>query len=202
MRPFRELEMAVKLDPLDPVNHFTLGSAKSTLGAKTGSSSLVQEGLDACWVAATLDQQWILPWAEIGLILLESGRPGQAVEHLRAVPPERQSLDPRYFSALGAALREVGKYEDSLKAFESSLELNPEDPPVVAAAAITAVFAGNKAKTNLYRRTARYMGASDNLDLLLDLAQVFTDVMPAAGGSRGQDRELAGPEHCNTPQPR
>lgn len=186
-----ELEMAVKLDPLDPVNHFTLGSAKSTLGAKTGSPSLVQEGLDACWVAATLDQQWILPWAEIGLILLESGRPGQAVEHLRAVTPERQPLASRYYSALGAALREVGRYEDSLKAFESSLELNPEDPPVMAAAAITAALAGNKAKTNVYRRTARYMGASDNLDLLLELAQVFTDVMPIAGSSGGQELELA-----------
>ena len=82
-----ELEMAVKLDPLDPANHFTLGSYKGGIGAKQGNAALVQEGLEACWVAATLDQEWILPWAEIGFILLESGRPGEAVEHLRAVPP-------------------------------------------------------------------------------------------------------------------
>ena len=65
-----EVAKAAELDPLDPANHFTLGSAKSTLGLRTGNPALVQEGLEACWLAATLDPNWILPWAEIGLILL------------------------------------------------------------------------------------------------------------------------------------
>ena len=125
-----ELDMAVKLDPLDPLNQFTLGSFKGHIGAKRGTASLVQEGLEACWVAATLDRTWVLPWAEIGFILLESGRPGEAVEHLRAISPERRPLDTRYYSALGAALRDTGRLGESLTAFEASLELNPDDPVI------------------------------------------------------------------------
>ena len=79
-----EVARAAELDPLDPANHFTLGSVKGGIGAKQGDAALIREGLEACWLAATLDPAWILPWAEIGFILLESGRPEEAVEHLLA----------------------------------------------------------------------------------------------------------------------
>ena len=170
-----ELEKAVKLDPLDPVNHFTLGSVKGDIGAKQGDAELVKEGLAACRLAASLDPAWILPWAEIEFILLESGRPREAVEHLRADVPERRPLDTRYYGALGAALRKLGHYEESLKAFESSLELNPEDAPVAAGAAIVAALAGDRAKLTRYRQTARHMGASDELDLHFVLAKAFRE---------------------------
>ena len=173
-----EVARAAELDPLDPANHFTFGSVKGGIGAKQGDAALVEEGLEACWLAATLDPAWILPWAEIGFILLESGRPEEAVEHLLAAGPERAPLDTRYYSALGAALREMGRYEESLKAFESSLELNPDDSPLVAAAAVTAALAGDKAKSNRYAKTARYMGASDEFDLLLELAKAMKTLMP------------------------
>ena len=175
-----ELEEAVKLDPLDPVNHFTLGSVKGDIGVKQGDAELVKEGLEACWLAASLDPAWILPWAEIGFILLESGRPREAVEHLRAAGPERRPLDTRFYGALGAALRELGQYEESLKAFESSLELNPEDAPVAAGAAIVAALAGDKAKLTRYRRIARHLGSPEDLDLRLELAKAFRASMPPA----------------------
>ena len=173
-----EVARAAELDPLDPANHFTLGSVKGGIGAKRGDAALVREGLEACWLAATLDQAWILPWAEIGFILLETGRPEEAVEHLLAAGPERAPLDTRYYCALGAALREMGRYEESLKAFESSLELDPDDPPVVAATAVTAALAGDKGKSNRYAKTARHMGASDELNLHLELAAAFKAAMP------------------------
>ena len=185
-----ELEMAVKLDPLDPANHFTLGSYKGGIGAKQGNAALVQEGLEACWVAATLDQEWILPWAEIGFILLESGRPGEAVDHLRAVPPERRPLDTRYYSALGAALRETGRFVESLNAFEASLELNPDDPVIVAAAAVAAALAGDKVKSRLHARTARHMGVSDELDLQLEFASAIRAHMPSPELTKGRIRNM------------
>ena len=185
-----ELEMAVKLDPLDPVNHFTLGSYKGGIGAKQGNAALVQEGLEACWVAATLDRNWILPWAEIGFILLESGRAGEAVEHLRAVSPERRPLDTRYYSALGAALRETGRFGESLNAFEASLELNPDDPVIVAAAAIVAALAGKRAKSRLHTRTARHMGASDALDLHLEFANAIRAQIPGPELTRGRSPNM------------
>ena len=85
-----ELEMAARLDPLDPANQFTLGSMKGGMGAKLGNASMIEEGLAACWVAAKLDETWVLPWAEIGLILFSSGKPKEAVEHLSAIAPERR----------------------------------------------------------------------------------------------------------------
>ena len=161
----------MELDPLDPANHFTLGSVKGGIGAKQGDAALVKEGLEACWLAATLDPAWVLPWAEIGFILMESGRPREAVEHLKAVKPERQPLDTRYYSALGAALRGIGQYQESMEAFESALELSPDDWSLMAAIAISAALAGDRRKSNHYAKTARHMGASDEMDVLLETCE-------------------------------
>ena len=86
---------AVELDPLDPANHFTLGSIKGGVGTERGDEALIEEGLKACWIAVALDPIWILPWTEIGWILANSGRAEEAVEHLRAVSPECGPLDAR-----------------------------------------------------------------------------------------------------------
>ena len=185
-----ELWMAVKFDPLDPANHFTLGSYKGGIGAKQGNAALVQEGLEACWIAATLDKNWVLPWAEIGFILLQSGRPGEAVDHLRAVPPERRPLDTRYYSALGAALRDTGRFGESLKVFEACLELDPEDPAIVIAAAVAASLAGDKVKSRLHARTARHMGASDELDLDLEFANAVRAHIPGPEPAKGRIRNM------------
>ena len=175
-----EVARAAELDPLDPANHFTLGSVKGGIGAENGDAALVKEGIESCWLAATLDPVWVLPWAEIGLILLRSGRPREAVEHLEAIGPERRPLDTRYYSTLGAALRELGRYGESLKAFESSLDLDLDDPPVVAAAAVTAALVGDNAKTTRYARTARHLGASEELDAILELVKAFKSLKPDA----------------------
>ena len=185
-----ELEIAVKLDPLDPANQFTLGSHKGSIGARQGNAALVREGLEECWVAAELDRNWVLPWAEIGFILLEDGRPAEAVDHLRAVPPERRPLDTRYYSALGAALRDTGRFGEALNAFEACLELNPDDPVIVSAAAVTAALAGDKAKSRLHARTAKHMGVSDELDLQLEFANAVRAHIPSPEPTRGRIRNM------------
>ena len=184
-----EVAKAAELDPLDPANHFTLGSAKRAIGLQTGNPALVEEALEASWLAATLDPNWILPWAEIGLILLESGKAREAVEHLQAVGPERRPLEPHYFNALGASLREVGDYAGSLKAFESSLELNPEDLTIVEATAMVAAWAGDNAKSNRYFRMARHMGASEDLGELLK--RIRSTRSAASKIQEGSDEEFA-----------
>ena len=40
-----EVAKAAELDPLDPANHFTLGSAKSTIGLRTGNPCPGQGGI-------------------------------------------------------------------------------------------------------------------------------------------------------------
>lgn len=184
-----EVAKAADLDPLDPANHFTLGSVKSTIGLHTGNPALVKEGLEACWLAATLDPNWILPWAEIGLILLENGKAREAVEHLQAVGPERRPFEPRYFNALGAALREAGDYAGSLEAFEASLKLDPGDLTIVEAATMVAAWAGDNTKVNRYFRMGRRMGASDDLGELL--RRVRSARSAASNLQEGSDEEIA-----------
>ena len=129
-----EVAKAIELDPLDPANHFTMGSAKGHIGLRNGDEALVNEALNSCWIAVTLDPNWILPWTEIGWLLAMTGRAGKAVEHLRAVSPECGPLDSHYYATLGVALRELGDFTGSLAAFESSLKLNPDETPVAVAA--------------------------------------------------------------------
>ena len=176
-----ELVKAVDLDPLDPANHFTLGSFKGGLGAKTGDETLIGEALEGCWMAATLDPNWILPWAEIGWILLKTGRAREAVEHLQRVGPEREPPDTRYYGALGTALGQLGDYAGSLAAFESSLKLNLDNLDTAVAAAEAALLAGDKLSSNRYRKLARHLGASPELVGYLELLNaVRTELSTAA----------------------
>ena len=92
-----EVTKAAELDPLDPVNHFSLGSAKGWIGANTGNKALVEEALNSCWMAVRLDPNWIAPWTEIGWLLLRMGKASEAVKHLESVRPE---CGPSRFSIL------------------------------------------------------------------------------------------------------
>ena len=186
-----EVVKAVELDPLDPASQFTLGSVKGHIGSRTGDEALIKEGLEACWMAVTLDPSWILPWAEIGWILAESGRAREAVEHLRAVSLECGPLDSRYYGALGVALRAEGHYAESLAAFESALELNPDDMPVAVAAADVALLTGDKIRANRHRKVARHLGASDELDRHLELVEAAKTAFPTLFITNDHDQDLA-----------
>lgn len=153
-----EVVKAVELDPLDPANHFTLGSAKGGIGIDSNDSALIKEGLEALWIAVTLDPNWILPWTEIGWLLLRSGRAIEAVAHLRNVRPECRPLDSGYYNALGMAHVQLGEFAEALAAFESSMKQNPNDPRIAAIAAVTALQLGDTLNSNKYRKLARHHG--------------------------------------------
>ena len=185
-----EVAKAIELDPLDPANHFTLGSVKGHIGARKGDEALVKEGLEACWIAVTLDPKWILPWTEIGWILVDTGKGREAVEHLRAVSPECGPLDARYYAALGVALRELGDFAGSLTAFESSLKLNPNDTSVAVAAAGAALLADERIRSNRHKKVARHLGASDELDWHLQLVEAVKTVFPTADITDDHDQQI------------
>ena len=164
-----EVSKAAELDPLDPVNHYTLGSAKGHLGAEAGDKALVEEAIQSCWMAVTLDPNWISPWTEVGWLMLRSGRVEQAVKHLKSVSPDCGPLDSRYYDALGAAHSALGEHSDALAAYESSLDLNPDEPRIAAVAAAEALEIGDKTKFNRYQKMARHHGLSGRWDALLGL---------------------------------
>ncbi len=154
-----EVAKAAALDPLDPANHFTLGSAKGGIGARNGDATLVEEGLKECWVAIRLDPKWILPWTEIGWILINTSRNQEALDHLKSVPKECGPLDARYYAALGTAYRNLGRFHESLDAYERSLEIESQDLVIALAAMLAAKSAGNTRKARHYAKLARHWGA-------------------------------------------
>ena len=48
-----ELETAVRVDPLHSGYQFELGTVKSGIGIRSGNNALVEEGLNALWLAAS-----------------------------------------------------------------------------------------------------------------------------------------------------
>ena len=186
-----ELVKAIQLDPLDPANHFTLGSVKGDIGMRNGDEVLVNEGLDSCWMAVSLDPSWILPWTEIGWLLLGSDMTKEAVEHLQGVRPECRPLDSNYYNALGYAHGFWGELDESLAAFESSLELNPDDPRIAADAAVTALQVGDTLKSNRYLKMARHLGISRELERSLDLVKAGETDLPIVEIAMLHDQKMA-----------
>ena len=192
-----EVARAAELDPLDPANHFTLGSVRGGIGANTGNATLIREGLESCWLAVTLDPNWILPWTEIGWILLKTGRSKEAVEHLKAVGPECGPLDSRYYTALAMALHQLGRYDEALAALESAHKLDPEDPTVASAAAITALLSDDKPRSNRHARTARHLGVSTWFDAAFELLKSTGTKTSSIYTSLDNDLEIPGSESAD-----
>ena len=186
-----EVAKAVELDPLDPANHFTLGSAKGGIGIRNGDDALVNEGIETCWIAVRLDPSWILPWTEIGWLLLRTSRAREAVEHLQRVRPECGPLDYNYYTALGEALRRLGEFTKALVAFESAQDLNPHDPRIAAAVADTAFLISDKAKSNRYAKMARHLGISDKWSPLSELRKATRAESPPMDATEDHDRQIA-----------
>ncbi len=157
-----EVEIAARLDPLDPANHFTLGSVKTGIGVGRGDMDLVNEGLDALWLAVTLDPNWVLPWTEIGSTLYYTDRTAEAVAHLRSVKPESGPLDAHYYRTLGTAEWKLGELPRALAAFEAALELDPEETSALLAASEIALLIGDHGKHRRYIQRAKHFGAEES----------------------------------------
>ncbi len=176
-----EVARAVELDPLDPVNHFTLGSGLGGIGNATGDEALIRRGLEACWRAHALDPAWSSPWTEIGLLHSYLGEAGEAVAHLEGIAPGCGPVDARYHAALGLAKALAGEHPASLEAYEASLVMNPGDPSVTVGAAMAASMAGDKLAFNRHAKAARFLGAGNELDRSLRFAEAMETLASAAG---------------------
>ena len=142
-------------------------------------------------MAATLDPNWLLPWTEIGWLLLGSGRPGEAVKHLRSVKPDCGPIDAHYYNALGMALLQLGRHAESLAAFESSLELNPDDPRIAEVAAVVASQSGDTRKANHYTKDARHLGASEGLEWRMEMLKALKPDSPFTVYTEDHDQRIA-----------
>ena len=186
-----ELETAARLDPLEPVSHFALGSVKTGLGIGRDDKALVQQGLEALWLAVALNPQWIPPWTEIGSTLLHTERPAEAVDHLLDLKPECGPRDHHYYSTLGAAFWRVDRLHEALEAFEAALELDPEETANLLAASELAMLTGDTDKQKRYLRRARHFGAEEGTEDLWKLLREFGKKDQDNAGTAEHDRTIA-----------
>ena len=186
-----EVEIAARLDPLDPANHFTLGSVKTGIGIGRGDTALIDEGLSALWMAATLDPTWIVPWTEIGSTLHHTGRSVEAVEHLRNVNPKCGPLDSRYHSTLGAACWKLGQLPEALAAFKASLELDPEETAALLTSSEIALLIDDHEKHRRYLRRARHFGADEGTLEFWELLREFGKKDQDNADAAKHDRKIA-----------
>ena len=186
-----EVEKAARLDPLDPANRFTLGSVKTGIGMWNDDTALVNEGLNALRLAVKLDPKWIVPWTEIGMTLLHTGRPEEAVAHLRNMKPECGPLDSHYYSALGTAYWKLHRLSEALEAFEAALELDPEETSTWVAASELALLTGDADKRRRYSRIARHFGADEGTDRIMELLRKIGEIEQANGAADEHDWNIA-----------
>ena len=186
-----EVETAARLDPLDPANHFTLGSVKTGIGVERGDAALVNEGMDALWLTVALDPNWILPWTEIGSTLHHTDRPAEAVKHLRGVKPECGPLDSHYHSTLGAAYWKLGQLSEALAAFEAAIELDPEDTSTLLPASEIALLTGDGKKHRRYSRLAQHFGADEGMLKIWGMLREFDQKDQGNAGTDEHDRKIA-----------
>ena len=186
-----EVETAARLDPLDPANHFTLGSVKTGIGVERGDMALVNEGMDALWLTVALDPKWILPWTEIGSTLHHTDRPAEAVKHLRGVKSECGPLDSHYHSTLGSAYWKLGQLSEALAAFEAAIELDPEETSALLAASEIALLIGDGKKHRRYSRLAQHFGADEGTFQIWELLREFGQKDQDSAGTAEQDRKIA-----------
>ena len=186
-----EVETAARLDPLDPACLFTLGSVKTGIGIECGDMPLVKAGMDALWLAVTLDPKWIPPWTEIGSTLLHTDRPTEAVTHLRSVKPECGPADFHYYNTLGAAYWKLDQLPEALAAFEAALELDPEETAALLAASEIALLIGDGKKHRRYLRRAQHFGADDGTLEIWELLREFGQKAQDNIDTAEHDRKIA-----------
>ena len=176
---------------MEPVSHFALGSLKTGLGIGNEDAALVQEGLDALWLAVALAPQWIPPWTEIGSTLLHTDRSAEAVAHLLDLKPECGPKDSPYYSTLGAACWRVDRLHEALEAFEAALELDPEETANLLAASEIAMLIGDTDKQKRYLRRARHFGAEEGTVELWELLREFGKKEQDSSATVDHERTIA-----------
>lgn len=151
-----ELRAAIAVDPCDPVPHCTLGSALSGIGRRTGRPEMMEEGLRECWIAIGLDRTWLLPWVEVGWILIESNKMSEARAHLESFPEPPDGFDVNYYQALGTACGQ--DLAAALAAYEQAIALDPDDALIYMGASSCAFRLGDSVKGLRYAKEAKRLG--------------------------------------------
>ena len=148
------IRRAVELQPKNAEYHFHLGALLGMVGE-------VDEGIEECWIAAGLDDDWELPGVEVGIILLNAGRNLEALEHLEDLAASRQESASSHLTFnLGAARYRTGDPGAALSALEKVIEEEPDHALALDMAAHSAFLVGDQQKGRRLAKLADQHGQS------------------------------------------
>ncbi len=105
--------------------HTFLGWSLSALGR-------LEDAIAQCKKAISLDSDYGNPYNDIGVYLIELGRPEEAVPWLhKAITAKRYCCYEFPHSNLGRVLLSQGKFDEAKRSFERALSHNPEYVPAI-----------------------------------------------------------------------
>ena len=148
------IRRAVELQPENAEYHFHLGALLGMLGE-------VDEGIDECWIASRLNDDWELPRVEVGIILLNAGRNQEALEHLEDLTASRHEGASSHLTfTLGAARYRAGDASTALCALEKVIDKEPDHALALDMAAHSAFLIGDQQKGRRLAKLADQHGQS------------------------------------------
>ncbi len=103
------------------------------LGWSLGQLGRLEDAIAECKKAISLDADYGNPYNDIGVYLIQLGRPGEAVPWLqKAIAAKRYCCYEFPHSNLGQVLLTQGRIGEAKRSFKRALSYNPEYVPAIA----------------------------------------------------------------------
>ena len=148
------IRRAVELQPESSQYHFLLGAALAEAGK-------IEEALQECWLADSLNPDDELPRVEVGIILMNADRNREALDHLERIAPGQQDMSAHLSFNLGVARFRCGDYQGARQALKRSLSLRGDYGPALDVAAQCAFEEGDAADGRRLAKKARRHGFTE-----------------------------------------
>ena len=148
------IKRAVELQPDNAQYHFLLGAALAAAGE-------IEEALQECWIADSLNPDDELPRVEVGIILMNADRNREALDHLERIAPDQEEMSAHLSFNLGVARFRCGEYQRARQALKRSLSLRGDYGPALDVAAQCAFEEGDAAEGRRLAKKARRHGSTE-----------------------------------------
>ena len=154
---FVHIRRAVELQPENAMYHFLLGDVLAKIGD-------IENALQECWIADSLDPDDELPRVEVGIIGMNADRNREALEHLENMARDRDDLSAHLSYYLGVARLRCGDHEGAQRDLDRSLKLWGDYGHALDAAARSAFEIGGHAKGRKLAKKARRHGSTETYE--------------------------------------
>ena len=148
------IRRAVELQPENSQYHFLLGAALAAAGK-------IEEALQECWIADSLNSDDELPRVEVGIILMNADRNREALDHLERIAADQEEMSAHLSFNLGVARFRCGDYHGARRALKRSLSVRDDYGPALDVAAQCAFEVGDATEGRRLAKKARRHGSAE-----------------------------------------